>query len=82
MRPGNRITLGRRYLDEEDARAKWDLEDLRSAVLEEICKDSDGRDVITPPWQCSVMHVDDQTGKRRKVEEKKETDEEEEKRED
>jgi hypothetical protein len=71
MRPGNRITLGRRYLDEEDARVKWDLEDLRKAVLEEICADTGGRNVVTPPWQCSVMHVDDQTGKRRKMEEKK-----------
>ena len=74
MRPGNRITLGRRYLEEKDARAKWDLEDLKSAVLKEICKDTDGRDVITPPWQCSVMHVDDQTGKRRKVEKDKAAD--------
>ena len=67
MRPGNRLTLARRYLDDNDARAKWDLEDLGKAVISEICG-GDNKTTRIPPWQCSAMHVDDQTGKKRKVE--------------
>ena len=75
MRPGNRITLGRRYLDgDNDGRAKWDLDDLRNAVLEEIYTPSSG-DVRIPPWQCSVLHVDDQSGKRRKKDDGEKEDE-------
>mmetsp|Transcript_22016 Transcript_22016/g.63134 ORF Transcript_22016/g.63134 Transcript_22016/m.63134 type:complete len:227 (-) Transcript_22016:135-815(-) len=77
MRPGNRITLARRYLGEDDTRVRWDVEDLQKAVLEDICTGTDGKNVITPPWKCSVMHVKDQTAKRRKLEEKKETETEE-----
>jgi len=77
MRPGNRITLARRYLDESDPRGKWDLEDLKKAVLEEICTGSEGKGVVTPPWKCSVMHLEDQTAKRRKVEKKKNAEEKE-----
>ena len=76
MRPGNRITLGRRYLDgDRDGRAKWDLDDLRKAVLEEVYNPSDGS-VRVPPWKCSVLHVDDQSGKRRKKDEDEEKEEE------
>jgi hypothetical protein len=68
MRPGNRITLARRYLGEKDARAKWGLEDLRKAVLEEILSGEEGPDatIRIPPWQCDALHVHDQTGKKRK----------------
>ena len=65
MRPGNRLTLARRYLDDDDARAKWDLEDLGKAVIGEICEG--GSAATIPPWKCSAMHVDDQTGKKRKL---------------
>jgi hypothetical protein len=54
MRPGNRLTLARRYV--EDERSDWDLEQLRKAVLEEIYNEDDNEARI-PPWQCSVMNA-------------------------
>lgn len=56
MRPGNRLTLGRRYLDEKDSRIKWGVEEFRAAVLEEIVLE--GNKVVTPPWQCAALHSD------------------------
>ena len=52
MRPGNRLTLARRYV--EDERSDWDLEHLRKAVLDEIY-DKDENKARIPPWQCSFM---------------------------
>ena len=50
MYPGNRLTLGRRYLGEKDARIKWGVHELREAVLEEIYLEEDDK-VTIPPWQ-------------------------------
>ena len=57
MRPGNRLTLGRRYLGEKDARIKWGVDELREAVLEEIYLEEDDK-VTIPPWQCAALHSD------------------------
>ena len=74
MRPGNRLTLGRRYLDSTDPRALWTLRELREAVLREIVR-PDGR-VRTPPWRCGTMSAStstdkaDRPSKKAKVDEK------------
>mmetsp|Transcript_14443 Transcript_14443/g.23546 ORF Transcript_14443/g.23546 Transcript_14443/m.23546 type:complete len:221 (-) Transcript_14443:223-885(-) len=57
LRVGNRITLARRYLDDGDLRCKWNVDALKSAVLEEIA--SAGKAGMTiPPWQCAAMHAE------------------------
>ena len=60
LRVGCRITLARRYLDDSDGRCKWDVDALKSAVLEEIA--SSGKDghvtLCIPPWQCAAMHAE------------------------
>ncbi|CAJ1946342.1 unnamed protein product [Cylindrotheca closterium] len=67
MRPGCRLTLARRYLDESDARVKWTLDDLKNNVISGIF-DKDSGDVCTPPWKCDALHSDvQQPGKRKKV---------------
>lgn len=60
LRVGNRVTLARRYVDEGDERAKWDIDDLRKEVLKEIASVADDGHVelVIPPWQCKVMHAD------------------------
>jgi hypothetical protein len=55
MRPGCRLTLGRRYLDENDTRSTWDVEELKKAVLDEIY-DEEEDEVSMPPWQCAALH--------------------------
>ena len=60
LRVGNRVTLARRYVDEEDQRAKWDIVDLRKAVFDQIAVgEVDGHvQIRIPPWQCAAMHAD------------------------
>ena len=68
MRPGSRITLARRYLEEDDARIKWSLEDLQKAVLNGIYDEQSGQ-VHVPPWQCDALHAEfQQEGKRKQGE--------------
>jgi hypothetical protein len=56
MRPGNRITLARRYVDaSSDSRAQWDAETVRKEVLKAI---GDKEDCQIPPWKCSVLNTD------------------------
>jgi hypothetical protein len=57
MRPGCRLTLGRRYLDEKDARSKWSIDELKKAVLDEIFHEAESK-VTIPPWQCAALHSD------------------------
>lgn len=57
MRPGNRVTLGRRYLEENDSRAKWGMTELSASVLEGILQ-NDGT-IRIPPWQCPALHADE-----------------------
>mmetsp|Transcript_8622 Transcript_8622/g.14649 ORF Transcript_8622/g.14649 Transcript_8622/m.14649 type:complete len:222 (-) Transcript_8622:195-860(-) len=70
LRVGNRITLARRYLDDGDMRCKWDIDALKSAVVEEITTaDDDGLVTLhIPPWQCAAMHAEAEqpSAKRRK----------------
>lgn len=67
MRPGCRLTLARRYLDEGDARAKWTLGELKTNVIGGIF-DKDSGKVNIPPWQCDALHSEvQQPGKRKKV---------------
>ena len=59
FRVGNRITLARRYVDDTDPRAKWDIDDLKKQV----------EDGLAVPWQCRGMHADaNQVNKRQKKE--------------
>lgn len=71
LRVGNRVTLARRYLDESDERAKWDIEDLRKAVFDQIAtvvEDDNSVKLVIPPWQCAAMNADaGQISKRQKV---------------
>ncbi|KAL3913712.1 MAG: hypothetical protein SGILL_006379 [Bacillariaceae sp.] len=75
MRPGNRWTLARRYLSEEnDPRAKLSLRDLQNAVIDEtvqVVADTGQQKLKIPPWQCSVLHAENQgppkTGEKRKA---------------
>ncbi len=67
---GNRVTLARRYVDVGDDRAKWDIDDLRKAVFDQIATVAEDGHVklVIPPWQCSAMHADGgQVAKRQKV---------------
>ena len=54
-------TIGRRYLDDKDARAKWTLEVLYDVVLQEnssTTKKPDGSQTINPiAWQCRCLHA-------------------------
>lgn len=74
MRPGNRVTLGRRYLEDKDSRMNWTLEELKTAVLGEILKE--GKKIRLPPWQCAALHAVEQdttlNGKKRKHDDEKE----------
>ncbi|KAL7545231.1 hypothetical protein ACHAWF_008582 [Thalassiosira exigua] len=70
LRVGNRVTLARRYVDEGDVRAKWDVDDLRKAVFDQIATEGENgqRKMKIPPWQCAAMHVDARRiAKRQKV---------------
>jgi hypothetical protein len=62
MRPGNRWTLARRYVsDEDDPRAEYTLETLWEAVVDEsveYVEDTGQKKLKIPPWQCSVFHAD------------------------
>lgn len=60
LRVGNRVTLARRYVDESDERADWDIDDLRSAVFDQIATVADDGHIqlVIPPWQCCAMHAD------------------------
>mmetsp|Transcript_9807 Transcript_9807/g.17189 ORF Transcript_9807/g.17189 Transcript_9807/m.17189 type:complete len:253 (-) Transcript_9807:123-881(-) len=68
LRVGNRVTLARRYLDDDDERAKWDIEDLREAVFGQIATMADDGhvNIIIPPWQCGAMHAKS-VSKRQKI---------------
>ena len=59
LRVGNRVTMARRYIEEDDVRCQWDIEDLRKAVFDQITSESetDGRSIIIPPWKCGAMHA-------------------------
>mmetsp|Transcript_7596 Transcript_7596/g.10333 ORF Transcript_7596/g.10333 Transcript_7596/m.10333 type:complete len:260 (-) Transcript_7596:190-969(-) len=52
-RPGNRLTLARRYLHPNDDRATWDLKRIRDEVLAEVKIEGQVR---IPPWQCPLMN--------------------------
>ena len=70
LRVGNRVTLARRYIDEDDHRCKWDINDLRKAIFDQIATTSeDGTSSLSiPPWKCAAMHVKStQTSKRQKT---------------
>jgi hypothetical protein len=56
MRPGNRLTLARRYLEEGDPRVEWQVHEVRNNVLEEIY-DVETDKIRIPPWQCSIMNT-------------------------
>jgi hypothetical protein len=56
MRPGCRLTIARRYLEEKDERVKWTLKELREKTLEEMY--TEGEDVRIPPWQCDTLHAE------------------------
>ncbi|KAG7340677.1 hypothetical protein IV203_024220 [Nitzschia inconspicua] len=69
MRPGNRWTLARRYLsDENDPRVKWTLQELQDAIVKEaveLVEDSGQKKLTIPPWQNAVLHSDYQEATKR-----------------
>mmetsp|Transcript_30599 Transcript_30599/g.72180 ORF Transcript_30599/g.72180 Transcript_30599/m.72180 type:complete len:267 (-) Transcript_30599:318-1118(-) len=70
MRPGCRWTVARRYLSEEDPRAKWSLDQWYDAIVKESIVEVEHctetmtteRQLKLPPWQVSLMHVDYKDG--------------------
>jgi hypothetical protein len=58
MRPGNRITLARRYLDPSDGRIGWDINKLRQEVIDLIWDDEE-EECVCPPWQCTALNATD-----------------------
>ena len=55
MRPGNRITIARRYLGDGDDRAGWSLENVQEETLKVIYDDDEEEVTVMPPWQCAVF---------------------------
>jgi len=56
MRPGNRVTMARRYVDASDDRANWSIQKLRAEVLEQIY-DEEEEEAMIPPWTCDVFNA-------------------------
>lgn len=70
LRVGNRVTMARRYIDEDDERCNWDIGDLRKTVFDQISTHSEDGDlsIIIPPWKCAAMHAkSSQASKRQKT---------------
>ena len=55
MRPGNRITIARRYLGEGDDRGSWSLDTVQTETLKVIYDDDEEEVTVMPPWQCAVF---------------------------
>jgi hypothetical protein len=66
MRPGNRWTLARRYLsDENDPRGSWTLQKLQETIVKEtveVVEDSGQRKLRIPPWQNPVLNAEYELG--------------------
>mmetsp|Transcript_18364 Transcript_18364/g.44344 ORF Transcript_18364/g.44344 Transcript_18364/m.44344 type:complete len:309 (-) Transcript_18364:361-1287(-) len=61
MRPGNRWTVARRYLPEDDPRADWTLHQLLERIADQTVttnEDTGQKKVRIPCWQCPAMHSD------------------------
>jgi hypothetical protein len=58
MRPGNRITLARRYVDPSDGRYSWDIAKLRQEVIA-LVWDEEEEECVIPPWQCPALNATD-----------------------
>lgn len=56
MRPGNRVTLARRYVDASDPRASWTSDQLRDAILAQIYNEDDDT-IVMPPWKCEALNA-------------------------
>jgi hypothetical protein len=56
MRPGNRVTLARRYVEDGDPRASWTPEELRKNVLSQIYREDDDT-IVMPPWKCAALNA-------------------------
>lgn len=54
MRPGNRITLARRYVSDE--RAQWSPNKIQQEVMKKIW-DDDEEECEMPPWKCSTLSM-------------------------
>lgn len=52
MRPGNRITVARRYVTDE--RAGWSSTKIQQEVIKKIW-DEDEEECEMPPWKCSTL---------------------------
>jgi hypothetical protein len=57
QRPGCRLTLARRHVNDSDPRAQWDLETLRTKVLEAIYDEAND-EIVMPPWQCDIFNAE------------------------
>lgn len=57
MKPGNRITLARRYVDPSDSRAKWTAADVHREIMKAIYDEEEEDVTVMPPWKCDVLKV-------------------------
>ncbi|KAL7571031.1 hypothetical protein ACA910_003750 [Epithemia clementina (nom. ined.)] len=55
MKPGNRVTLARRYMDASDSRAKWTAEDVHKEIMKAIYDEEEEDVKVMPPWNCDVL---------------------------
>ena len=53
MRPGNRITLARRYVSDE--RAQWGTTKIQQEVIKKIWDDEE-EECEMPPWKCATFN--------------------------
>ncbi|KAL7502868.1 hypothetical protein ACHAXN_000750 [Cyclotella atomus] len=70
LRVGNRVTMARRYIDEEDERGNWNINDLRKAVFNLIAStEEEDVSIVIPPWKCDAMNASfSKSSKRQKTE--------------
>lgn len=54
MKPGNRIVMARRYVD--DDRAKWSVEEVKKNVKAKIYDEKEDT-IIMPPWHCETFNA-------------------------
>ena len=57
MKPGNRLVMVRRYLDENDDRAKLSLMELKKKVISQIYTEDDDGTIVIPPWRCELFNA-------------------------
>ena len=57
MKPGNRVTLARRYVESSDPKAKWTVHVVRNEIVKAVDKEEEEQDdsFQMPPWKVDVL---------------------------